>query len=537
MLSLNRTKKTESAYAFLIFVSCFVLAFVVGSLTFIPRDSSAESADAEVELTIEPVVALSVSPQPTLLLDLTPTPAGFEVAEEITVDVSTNNLTGYILTMNAISNTTALTHTNTVNTMPSTASLTAAALPTNNWGYNKGAGATSFLRIPPLSTPDTLTTSTVPITNDTTIVTVGAKADINILPGVYSNTLVFTAVGNYTPQLTITSVDPSFVASAGNTTITVTGTGFYGAGASSAVTSVTIGGTACASFSVTSDTSLTCITPALVTGVYAVVVTTSGGTSNADVTVTVVDTMQDFTTAKCTAMRNYYPPGSPPANSEVDLMDVRDGKVYKIRRLPNDSTFMQGGPGWCWMVDNLDLRPMTLDSATSDMASGTYNLTSTNARDANILAYCIDRLNGTVVDNRGVPYRYGCGWQYAWNGATTGSTITTGNAPNSICPKNWMLPPGPATAANDRSYNSLVTAMGWASPATLRGNVVVDSSWRGLYAGLAGSAGQGAQGMYMTSTVYDSTNNRNLWFGTTNTTTPIDFRLKTQTMSVRCVAR
>jgi len=523
-----------------IFASCFALAFVVGSLTFTSRDSSADSADVEVGVIIESALALTVSPQPTLLLDITPAPMGFEVTEEITANVSTNNLTGYILTMSAISDTTALTHTNTINTMPSTPSLTPAVLPVNDWGYNKGAGATTFLRIPPLSTPDTLATAVAPANNDITIVTVGAKADVNILPGIYSNTLVFTVVGNDTPPVlepTVTSVDPNFVASASNTAVTVTGTGFYGGETSSAVTSVTVGGTACTSFNVVSDTSLTCVTPARTVGVYPVVVTTSGGASNADVMVTVVDTMQAFSTAKCTAMRNYYPEGSPPANSEVDLMDIRDGKVYKIRRLPNDRTFMQGGPGWCWMVDNLALQaPITLNSTTSDMTSGTYNLLAANVGNPNTSGYCTDRRDGVVVDNRGVPYRYGCGLTYQWNSATTGSTLASGNAPNSICPKNWMLPPGPATAANDRSYTSLITALNWANPTTLRGDVVVNSAWRGLYVGLAGS-GQSQNGMYMTSTAYSSTYNYNLWFAYNQTTTGSDNRGKTYNMSIRCVAR
>jgi len=224
---------------------------------------------------------------------------GFEVREEITATVSTNNLTGYTLTMNAISNTTTLTHTNGTNTIPSTNSLTAAALPTNNWGYNKGSGATAFLRIPPLSTPDTLTATSAPITNDITIVTVGAKADINILPGIYSNTLMFTAVGNYVPAPTVTSVTPG--AAETSETVIITGTNFYAGGISSAVVSVTIGGTPCISYNVISNTSISCVIPGIPLGNYPIQVITSMGVSNKSVTFNIIE-------------RLVPPPGSIPDN-------------------------------------------------------------------------------------------------------------------------------------------------------------------------------------------------------------------------------
>ena len=469
---------------------------MIGSLTFIPLESNAESIDSDVNLTIEPVVALAVSPQPTLLLDLTPTPAGFEVAEEITVDVSTNNLTGYTLTMNAISNTTALTHTNGTNTMPSTTSLTAAALPTNNWGYNKGSGATAFLRIPPLATPDTLTITAAPITNDITIVTVGAKADINILPGVYSNTLVFTAVGNYVPASPLIIIVPTYPATFGGT-ITVIGTNFYAGGSINAVTNVTIGGTPCVSFSVTSDTLLTCMIPNLADGTYPVRVTTSNGVSNRNITATiqanpVYPTMQSFNTAACNAMPIYYPATLPPVGSEINLTDIRDGKVYKIRKLPSNTA---GTAGWCWMVDNLALQPapsssIVLNSTDSDLVSGTYTLMAANVFDPNSYlgqTYCAN-LNTTTFPHR-------CGMQYIWTAATTGSTISTGSAPNSICPKNWRLPISGSTGGD---FATLQTALAWGNSGA---NVNALNGWRGLYAGWNnGMTYQGTNGYYWSAT-------------------------------------
>jgi len=70
---------------------------------------------------------------------------------------------------------------------------------------------------------------------------------------------------------TITSIAPATGAAAGGTAITVTGRDLTGA------TALTIGGTACTSRVVVSDTSITAVTPAKTAGAYDVVVTTPAG--------------------------------------------------------------------------------------------------------------------------------------------------------------------------------------------------------------------------------------------------------------------
>jgi hypothetical protein len=71
---------------------------------------------------------------------------------------------------------------------------------------------------------------------------------------------------------TVTSISPTSGPTAGGTTVTITGTGFTGA------TAVSFGGTAAASFSFVSDTSMTAVSPAG-TGTVDVTVTGPGGTS------------------------------------------------------------------------------------------------------------------------------------------------------------------------------------------------------------------------------------------------------------------
>jgi hypothetical protein len=74
------------------------------------------------------------------------------------------------------------------------------------------------------------------------------------------------------PAPTYTSMSPVNGTSLGGTAITITGTGFTGA------TLVTLGGTACTSLVVVSDTSITAVTPAHAAGIVDLIVTAPGGT-------------------------------------------------------------------------------------------------------------------------------------------------------------------------------------------------------------------------------------------------------------------
>jgi hypothetical protein len=77
----------------------------------------------------------------------------------------------------------------------------------------------------------------------------------------------------YVAAPTVTAVNPSSGPPAGGATVTITGTGFTGA------TAVQFGGVNAASFTVSSDTQITAVTPAHAAGTVDVTVTTVGGTS------------------------------------------------------------------------------------------------------------------------------------------------------------------------------------------------------------------------------------------------------------------
>ena len=77
----------------------------------------------------------------------------------------------------------------------------------------------------------------------------------------------------YMPVPTVTGISPSSGPTAGGTTVTITGTGFYGA------TAVRFGGTAATSFTVITGTQITAVSPIGSVGMVDVTVTTPGATS------------------------------------------------------------------------------------------------------------------------------------------------------------------------------------------------------------------------------------------------------------------
>lgn len=71
----------------------------------------------------------------------------------------------------------------------------------------------------------------------------------------------------------VDSITPATGSAAGGTAVTITGSGFSDA------TAAQIGGTACTSFVVVSDTKITAVTPAKTAGTYSVGVVDGSGTS------------------------------------------------------------------------------------------------------------------------------------------------------------------------------------------------------------------------------------------------------------------
>ena len=183
-----------------VLLATFLLALVSGSLFFSLGKTSADNID--IIASIDSVIAMTTNvPTGTLAIPITPTDSGALGKNELQIRISTNNQTGYTLTMNSETNTTALAHLTESATIPSTTSpiATPTSLPTNTWGWVKGAASatTTFSLIPPLSTPHNITITDAPNTSDTTTLTFAANVDYTQTSGDYANTLVFSATTNY----------------------------------------------------------------------------------------------------------------------------------------------------------------------------------------------------------------------------------------------------------------------------------------------------------------------------------------------------
>jgi uncharacterized protein (TIGR02145 family) len=213
--------------------------------------------------------------------------------------------------------------------------------------------------------------------------------------------------------------------------------------------------------------------------------------------------MQAMTQEYCANMTVYN--GSNP-NVILTLNDTRNNQTYQIAKLADNN---------CWMLNNLKI--------------ANYNATSTDTNLTNKSSFTIPALDTTDnydVDN---PYVYGpvpgdssgnpgsttsnsaittdtfYGYLYNWSAATAGESQTTmpagsGNAPNSICPKNWRLPTGGSTGEfawlNAKMNNPSATSPSTSS--SYYANWQNTGPFRGVFSGnwLYGFYGQGDVGVF-----------------------------------------
>ena len=251
---------------------------------------------------------------------------------------------------------------------------------------------------------------------------------------------------------------------------------------------------------------------ALIAAGFAIVDTIAMSTYAAVPTLKTITTMQEMTSLVC-------------ASSEIGdtntLTDTRDGETYTVRKHED---------GNCWMTQNLRLASeKTLTPADSDVVSDyTLPASDINGFDesnyyASQMYYAGDETNGAY---------------YSWTAATAGTgdaSLTKGDAPSSICPKGWKLPPN----SGNGSYTNFTSAAGIANNAA--GSTKIRSApYNFPYAGNAGRSslnGVGSNGDYWSRTVYSSSSQGayRLWFNSSNVY-PAYSGYRYLGYSVRCVA-
>ncbi len=248
------------------------------------------------------------------------------------------------------------------------------------------------------------------------------------------------------------------------------------------------------------------------TGTIAIYVAgTSGSMWTGSMTAQVLPTLQNQTainTCKNAATGTTY-----------NLYDSRDGEKYTVAKLAD---------GKCWMTQNLRLvGPKNLTTSDSDVPSSGFSLTASDSG-----TWCTD--SSAACDNQSMVLNSGSdtyGSYYNWYAATAGTgkyETSSGSVSNSICPRGWRLPTGGSSGEFQTLYgyyNSVSAMMSSPVNFVLSGFRFSSSTFY-----------QGSDGLYWSSTAYDSRGAYYLYLLSSDVRPADDFD-KYGGFTVRCVAR
>lgn len=480
------TKQQQFYFDLVFILFCFLL---LGMIT--PPNIMFANASSNINLAGDSSISM-VMTNGTAALASYPTENGaFSTTygnNDVEFSVSTNNYSGYTLTVRS--------NSTTLNNGSSTiASLTSAVTAeqfadassglNNRWGFmpNIYNSSSNNLYYGPSTSAVTLdqTNTQNTVAKDYTI-SLGARINTSMPSGEYTNNLILETVANYVPT--------------SNLTIS------YGTG----VSSVTIGGESVQdgdivelaqgvsyNIGMVADTNYAFDSWSATTG-------TIRSASSQSTTYTIGssdDTLVVNTTFTGTYIQNLS--DSACTSTASTVYDSRDMHPYVVQRLAD---------GNCWMMENLDLGRTTLtqnlnsgntnisDTITAETFNDWKKTSSTGAYDDGnfITVDGIDSVSGTTY---GTLYNY-----YALSAGTISGSTNTVNAEQDICPAGWRLP----TGSNNGEYATLTTY--YSTAATLRASIANSGAAFSLagYFNRSGSAsGQDEVGRYWTSTRYNDT--------------------------------
>jgi len=187
------------------------LLAVLGVLS-LPLTAAAAANTANTTINATVATSISITTLGTVGMTITPAGTGAVSSASDTVTVSTNNATGYNLKLsNADATTTLLSGGG--GTFAAHAGTFAAptALAADTWGYAVAGGnfdasyaaesssttsTSKWAGVPALASPQTLKTTASVASGDTTTVWYAAKASAGKTPGLYTDTVTYTATTN-----------------------------------------------------------------------------------------------------------------------------------------------------------------------------------------------------------------------------------------------------------------------------------------------------------------------------------------------------
>ena len=425
----------------------------------------------------------------------------------------------------------------------------------------------------------------------------GVKANTSMPAGIYSGTIVYTAVINGAAQ-DLASVSPSRLNGLnGGQTLTIS-TSLNAAASGVGTITVNVGEYSCtnptASNAGDGSVVITCIAPANDSGTYDVSVDIAGYSKTYYIanaieyfkeyapTLTDLTYMHEMTSAVCDATTT--PSKTVTTVPEKVLIDVRGkdgtGTLANPASGTNQQTYLvrKLADGNCWMVQNLNMNlstGVTLDSTTTDLGNETAGRTFTpqyNTQTAAGTAWAQDGSDGARSFEPGeamyfdggvgtgtldtATYNYAgylssgadywhVGNYYNWYAATAGTGLSTTannnaetNVADSICPKNWKLPDNTGTKS---FQNLLFTTYGLSDNNAASSNTILAAPLNFVRSGYygwseAGVRGRGYGGIWWSSAAYTALNAHYLDTNSSRVI-PQHGNYKGYGLSVRCVAR
>lgn len=182
-------------------------------IAMIPLVASAASTSANTVINADISAVISMTTATPITISLTPTGGGVVSSQSDTVTVSTNNVTGYFLTLaDADANTNLVSGANNIAAHAGTQA-SPTVLANNTWGYrvdgaggfgagptsaetNNGSSTTTWAGVPATGSPNTLKTTSSTATNDATTVWYGVRVNTALPSGIYTDTVTYTATTN-----------------------------------------------------------------------------------------------------------------------------------------------------------------------------------------------------------------------------------------------------------------------------------------------------------------------------------------------------
>lgn len=404
-----------------------IVVLAVMFMAISPGAIDGASADSTIPVSVDVEQYLNAALKNTANASMEIAPAkdgSFIESGNITLDINTNNPTGYKLLISTESGTAALTNTAGDTIEAVERPVTETDFPMNHWGYQYGLTGSmddKFQAVPELSTViDNQNTDSASYNFNFGVKVNATKS------GVYRNTIILSTVAN----------------------------------------------------------------PATITDI------------------TDLTYMQDMTTALCnnTKGRKGGDVAKDNESSTVSLIDSRDGKSYNVTKLAD---------GKCWMTDNLNLAGGTTVEPTKSDVATSWTLPASSAE-------------GFSDNNTAYVYNDSTyGGYYSWRAATanTGTTsVTSGDAPSSICPKGWRLP-------TKATFEALISIYSTGVILTIP---PISMQYGGYYAN-SSAQNSGRDGHYWSSTANDSRGAFGLYFSSDSANRDVEY--KNTGRSVRCIAR